>query len=173
MGILDILAAALKLGLPVAGLSWLLFHRLYSIGEIDREADGKVVRTSMKRMRKAFKDKASRGDNLLHNKWMRFGGGFYGVAGLWTFIVIELIDFLSFVWNFPGFAALFEDGLIAFLFDMLGNQISNFVSAIVWFNYWPTESQSPFLWGIAAYLGYGLGVGLARKGVTIRPIRKG
>lgn len=99
---------------------------------------------------------------------MCFGGGFYGAAALWTLVVIELSDLFSFVRDFPGFATLFEDGIIAFLLGMLTNQIGTFVDAFVCFDYWPDTSQSPLPWAIIAYLGYWLGMKLAQRGVTTR-----
>lgn len=176
MGIVDILLALIKLGLPMAGLSWLLFHWLYSAGEIDRDADQAAIKANLKDMKKGFKKEAIRSGNFLHkwganflrNKWMCFGGGFYGAAALWTLVVIELTDFFSFVRDFPGFAALFEDGVIAFLLNMMTNQIGNFVDAFVWFDYWPEASQSLVLWAIIAYLGYWAGMNLARRGITTR-----
>ena len=173
MGIDDILPAFIKLGLPMAGLSWMLFHWLYSAGGIDGDADRATVEANLGEMKSGLKKRATRsgkflrkrGASFLRNKWMCFGGGFYGAAALWTLGVIEFTDFFSLVRDFPGFAALFEDGVIAFLLDMLTNQIGTFVDALVWFDYWPDASQSPLPWVIIAYLGYWLGMKLARRGL--------
>lgn len=172
MGIWDILAAGIKLGVPVAGLSWLLFQRLYSAGEIDRDGDRAALKAGLKELKKAAKKKGATsagsplewGHYLLRKKWFRFGSGFYGTAALWTFMVVEVADLLSFIRDFPGFANLFENGVIAFLVNLLVGQIQNFVTAIVWFDYWPDESQTLFIWLVAAYLGYRVGRNLAQRG---------
>ncbi|MBS0302936.1 MAG: hypothetical protein JSR16_12330, partial [Proteobacteria bacterium] len=44
--------AILEIGLPVALLSWLLFYRLYSRGELARDADRKAIGASLKSIRK-------------------------------------------------------------------------------------------------------------------------
>lgn len=63
MGIADILAALIKLGLPLAGLSWLLFHWLYSAGEIARDADQAAIEDNLKETKKSFRKKATRRAN--------------------------------------------------------------------------------------------------------------
>ncbi|MDP6413473.1 MAG: hypothetical protein QGG54_00280 [Gammaproteobacteria bacterium] len=96
---------------------------------------------------------------------MWFGSGFYGLAGLWTFAVIEIGQFFGFIFNFPGFSVLFGDGLIAFLVDLGLNQLSNVIQAFVWFSYWPSDSI--IIWILVAYLGYWVGVELARRHVEL------
>jgi hypothetical protein len=164
----DLIQAIVRFGLPVAGLSFLLFTRLYSSGRLDRNADHKAIRSSLQNIKKAAKDKATRDRDFFQTKWMKFGGGFYGVAGLWTFFVIEATDLFSFVWNFPGFADLFKDGLISFIVNALANQLINFISAMIWFTYWPTAERNLLVWIATAYLGYLLGIKLARSGFTTR-----
>lgn len=78
--------AILELGLPVAALSWLLFYRLYSRGELARDADHKSIGAGLKSIRKTEKESRLTSDSMLHAKWMKFGGGFYGVAAAWTLI---------------------------------------------------------------------------------------
>jgi mannose/fructose/N-acetylgalactosamine-specific phosphotransferase system component IID len=68
---------------------------------------------------------------------------------------------ISFVFHFPGFAELFEHGLISFAVELLINQLGNIVSAFVWFAYWPSDTM--IIWVLVAYLGYRLGVKLAKQ----------
>ena len=83
-----------------------------------------------------------------------FGSGFYGLAGLWTFTIIEIGDFFSFIWNFPGIGVLFEDGVLDFIISLLINQLGNFITALLWFGYWPGDDHSTLIWILIAYLGY-------------------
>ena len=167
MGIVTILDASIKLGIPLAAMSWFIFHWLYSSGEIDREADRRVIKTKLKKMKKAFKNKESENKNFIYDKWTMFGSGFYGLAGLWTFTIIEIGDFFSFIWNFPGISVLIEDGLLDFIIGVLVNQLGNFVTALLWFGYWPGDEQSTLIWILIAYLGYWVGVEAARRGMEI------
>ncbi len=165
MGIFDLIEASIKLGLPMVVISWLMFSWLYSSGEIDREADNKAVKLRLKKMKTSFKKKETQSSNYIYNKWMWFGSGFYGLAALWTFSVIEVSDFLSFIFRFPGFAVLFEDGIIGFVISVALGQLGNMITAFIWFSYWPADSI--LLWILVAYLGYWGGVELARRKIEL------
>jgi hypothetical protein len=91
---------------------------------------------------------------------MKFGGGFYGLAALYTFVIVEIADISAFLMNFPGLNVLLADGIIALLVNALINQIMNFVTAITWFIYWGDGSR--VLENMAlAYAGYYAGMQLA------------
>lgn len=164
--IAELLEAILFLGGPLFCLSWFLFSWLYGSGDIDRKADQKSIKEQLKSRAKSLKKKRKLGDKskaaYVYGRWAAFGGGFYGLAALWTFVVIEVVQAIDFTLNFPGFAALFEDGFVNFAVDLLINQISNMVSAFVWFGYWP--SNTVILWVLVAYCGYRLGMELAKQG---------
>jgi len=189
MNLIEILEACLKLGAPMAILSWGIFSWLHSKGKLDIRADRKAISTELKQMRKnekkqraeAKKGKKNENDfsnflqlrdskpsqaeenaEMLYGRWMWFGGGFYGLAALWTFAVVEVLDILGFIYNFPGFAKLFEHGVWSLVGDLIANQIMNIVSAFVWFNYW-SGSSPVWLWFVVAYLGYLLGMELAKR----------
>ena len=137
--IVDLLKAIIELGLPLALLSWLIFMRLFISGELDRQSDRKGRERGVKKIKASFKGEKKRTfaekykTDLVFEKWMYFGSGFYGLAALWTLLVIEVSELIGFVFNFPGLDALFGDGLIAFLFNFAMNQLSNLISAFVWF----------------------------------------
>lgn len=159
----EVLEAIFKLGLPVLVMSWLLIHRQYQTGEIAADADRQTVKSSLKKIRKAWrKDKKNR-YNLIENKWMRFGGGFYGVTALVTFILIELGEVVEFVLNISSVASLLQDGLISFLVGMLVNQFQNFIAAIIWFAYWADDDRSILIWIAVPYASYLLGFNLAAR----------
>jgi hypothetical protein len=161
MELLDLLEAFIKLGIPMAALSWFLFSWLIGAGEIDREDDHKLIAARLKSLKKSVEKRKQLNSNYVYDKWMWFGSGFYGLAGLWTFAVIEIAQFFAFIFDFPGWAQIFEDGLIGFIISLLLNQLGNVIQAFVWFAYWPTESE--LMWILVAYLGYWLGVEMARR----------
>jgi hypothetical protein len=165
MNTLDLLQAIILLGVPMVALSWFLFSWLFSSGEIDRDDDHKVISTRLKKLKKSVAKKESQNTNYVYDKWMWFGSGFYGLAGLWTFAVIEIAQFFGFIFNFPGWAVLFEDGLIGFAVNLLINQLGNVISAFVWFSYWPADSI--IIWVLIAYLGYWSGVEMARRNMQL------
>ncbi|HET6632312.1 MAG TPA: hypothetical protein VFG73_06340 [Rhodanobacteraceae bacterium] len=158
----NLLRAIVELGLPVAGLSWLLFYRLYHRGELAREADRKSIRASLKQLRKDAKNGDGSSDHALHQKWMKFGGGFYGVAALWTLIVIEVSGVAGTIAHPSSIAAMFEGGVVKFLVDWVIGQATTFVQAIMWFNWWAGETQGAVVWFLVAMAGYVAGLEVAR-----------
>lgn len=161
MQALLILEAVFKLGVPIVVLSWLLFSWLYREGKLEIKADRKATAGSLKEMKKASKQKGVGGQNYIYDKWMWFGSGFYGLAALWTFLVMELADIFNLFFNFPGFASLLEGGLVNVIIRVLLYQLQNILSAFLWFNYW--SEGSPFIWLVVAYFGYLGGIELAKR----------
>lgn len=166
MIVLEFIEAVLWLGLPMCALSWFLFSWLYNSGDVDRKADQKSTKAQLKSLGKTFKKEKNASDQsqaaYVYRRWAAFGGGFYGLAALWTFVVIEVSQTIRFVLRFPGFAELFKDGFVNFAVELITNQIGNLVSAFVWFAYWPSETM--ILWVLVAYFGYRLGMEFAKRG---------
>lgn len=165
MIVLEFIEAVLWLGLPMLLLSWFLFNWLYNNGDVDREADQKSTKKQLKSLGKSFKKDKTQTDKsqaaYVYGRWAAFGGGFYGLAALWTFVVIEVSQTIRFVLRFPGFAELFEDGFFDFAVDLIVNQLGNVIQAFVWFAYWPSDIM--ILWVAVAYFGYRLGMTLAKQ----------
>ncbi len=160
----NLLRVTFELGLPVAALSWLLFYRLYSRGELARDADHKAIRSNLKEIKRATKESDSHADSLLHTKWMKFGGGFYGIAALWTLIVIEVGGVLSTIVHPSSIEQMFHGGPIDFIVNLLVNQFTTFIQAITWITWWPSEQHGRVGWMaiVVAYVGYLAGLNLAR-----------
>ena len=157
----DVMAAVIKLGVPVAILSWYLIDRLYQSGHIESGSDFKTVKESVGLAKKDWKDTDKSAGNFFEQRWMKFGGGFYGLTALTTLILIEVKDGFAFVTNFPGIAALFAGGVFGFLVDFIVNQIQNIIMAAIWFTYWNDDNASMFTYIAVAYVGYFAGVTLA------------
>jgi hypothetical protein len=154
--------AILEIGLPVAVLSWLLFYRLYSRGEIARDADRKSIGASIKSLRKTQKESKQTSDSLLHAKWMKFGGGFYGVAAAWTLIYIEASGVVGVIAHPSTVPDMFRGGIVDFIVQQISGQISSLVDAAIWFTWWPDRGHNPIVWFGVAYAAYIAGLELAR-----------
>lgn len=168
MDLLGALTAIFKLGLPMTIASWLAFRWIYGTGEVDRDTNHKELKSSVnkKNIRSfAEKTKDKRAQFILE-KWAAFGSGFYGLTGLWTFIVIEAGELYNFIAS-GGPAGFLDEGLISLIIDILINQIGNFFTALLWFTYWPGEDDSMLLWIIVAFIGYRLGIEVARGRVPL------
>jgi hypothetical protein len=106
------------------------------------------------------------GSNLVHEKWLKFGGGFYGVVALLTWLVIEVQDLATQVPQLLGAAVSFDLGeIIGTVINVFIESIMNFVWAIAWPGYWMQRihTPAPWAWFLAAWLGYWGGVRLAQK----------
>jgi hypothetical protein len=97
--------------------------------------------------------------NPVHNKWLRFGGGFYGVVGLLTYAVVELGEIRDFFTQFDGLASLISDISVDLFIGLFIDSIKNFVVAIAWPIYWLSDIRSDhiWIWFVVAYLSYWAG----------------
>ena len=91
----------------------------------------------------------------LHNKWIAFGGGFYGVVALFTYALIEIGEIREF---FSNFNELFRGELIPMIVNFFIESLKNFITAITWPAFWLRRIHSEqWLWAVGAYAGYWLG----------------
>lgn len=162
MSILSWLVATIKLGVPMAVLSWLMFNWLYGAGQLPRDAGHKAIRDRLTELKKQRKSNKSKHGNYLYKQWLFFGGGFYGLAVLWTLLVIEIRELIEFIANFD-LAALLANGIIALIINVIIAQLGNVVTALFWFGYWPNGGgPSVVIWVLIAYGGYLVGIHFAR-----------
>ena len=158
----ELLFAILELGLPVTALTWLLFYRLYSRGHLARDADHKAIDASLKEIRKAQKESKETSDSLLQTKFMKFGGGFYGVAAAWTLLYIEVSGIINVILHPSVIKDMFDKGLGGLIANQISGQVSTFVDAAIWFSWWPEKGHGPIVWFAVAYVAYIAGLNLAR-----------
>lgn len=161
--------AAFKLGIPVAGMSWLMFNWLYGAGQLSRNAGHKAIREQLEHIKKSHKTNKAKSGNYLYRQWLMFGGGFYGLAVLWTLLSIEVVELVGFVFNFD-LQRLLADGFVAMIVNFFVAQFGNIVSAVVWFAYWPDGDQPMLPWILVAYVGYLIGIHLAREQQTLHKL---
>jgi hypothetical protein len=158
----ELLRAILELGLPVAALSWLLFYRLYTRGLLARDADHQTIGTNLKSIRKEQKESGEKADSLMHGKWMKFGGGFYGVAAAWTLLYIEASGVVDIIAHPSSMLKMFDKGVGGFIAQKISGQVTTFVDAATWFSWWPGRGHSPVVWFVVGYAAYLAGLNLAR-----------
>jgi hypothetical protein len=98
----------------------------------------------------------SRTGDLLHNKVMFFGGGFYGTMAILTYLIVEIIEIWNFLENIffsnNWFSGISFDLIISFII----NSVMNMVAAFLWFqtlrDY--VEIDNGWIWLVVVYLGY-------------------
>lgn len=161
--------AALQLGLPMAAMSWLMFNWLYGAGQLPRDAGHKAIREHLTTLRKNHKTNKAKNGNYLYKQWLFFGGGFYGLAILWTLLVIEISELIGFILNFD-LAELLADGFIAMIVTLIVAQFGNIITALLWFGYWPESGEAIIPWLAMAYAGYLIGIHYARERQTLHGV---
>jgi hypothetical protein len=89
----------------------------------------------------------------VHAKWLKFGGGFYGVVGLLTYAVVELKELRDFFLGFESLSALLAQFGFNMLIGLFIEAVKNFVVAIAWPVYWLSDIRSNHVWAwfVVAY----------------------
>ena len=158
--------AIVQAGLPVAVTSYLLVWWALRHDYLDSVSNMKEVEKGFRHYskNKADPEKADeRRLNPVHNKWLKFGGGFYGVVALLTYAVVELGEIRDFVARYDGIAGLISQLSIGLLIEFFLESVMNFVIAISWPAYWIGDIAGEYIWVwlFVAYGGYWAGIRLA------------
>lgn len=151
--------AALQVGLPLFILTFALIWWALLRGRVEGDTH-KALQESMASLVKRQKDKEQpeKVDPAL-GKWFSFGGGFYGLVALYTWILIEWDDVSEFIMDLGDLVFRLDIGVLIRLFI---ESIMNFVAAIAWPVYWLQKADNPWIWFGVAYAGYWLGIQAAR-----------
>ncbi|WP_262694051.1 hypothetical protein [Kordiimonas aquimaris] len=106
-----------------------------------------------------------KGGDLLHGKLMFFGGGFYGTMALFTYLIVEVDEVLSFLGKIIDFTNWHFSFSFQFVIDLFINSIMNIVAAFVWFHTLQdyADMGNGWIWLVAAYAGYLGGVRFTRE----------
>lgn len=165
MIVVDIFSALLTAGLPLFLLSFALvslaLHRERLAGGSVKELQGNI-----QALGKSQKDKRTRREiNPALSKWFSFGGGFYGLVALYTWLLIESDEAADFLRGLGGVVINLDPGaLFGLVLELLIESLINFLLAIGWPVYWQAESDNALLLLTAAYAGYWLGIKAAQHG---------
>lgn len=123
-----------------------------------KEHDKAAKKQKTKEMKKTFS-----ATNILASKWVEFGGGFYGLVAVLTYILLEINEIIELFSSKLGImAAIYELGFGSII-DFFIESLMNFIVAISWPVYWMNEGSAPFWqWFLAAYAGYFVGQFIAK-----------
>ena len=162
--LIDVLKAMLVAGIPVAAFSFLMVYLAYYKGYLSTNSHFKDAFKKNNDQQSKLSKKHKGNLLFLHSKWLTFGGGFYGLIALLTFIIIELSQIFNFLISIQGWQDISALFTISSLIAMFVDSIVNMVKAAIWFTYWPDKvaSLNFLIWIIIAYLGYRLGAHLAK-----------
>lgn len=148
--------------IPVGVTAYFLIGWMLHSGKIEPFGNKKELEEKLKALKKGRKERKEKETNFALKKWMTFGGGFYGTAAFYTYFVIELLEIINFIGKMLDPANWTINIGIDLIVNFIINSIMNFVSAILWFQYWEIGDNS-YIWinFLAAYAGYFLGSKMA------------
>lgn len=161
--------ATFKLILAFVGtgaVSFLLFFLMLKQGKDDSVSiiEGKD-KAGLKRLKQDLKQEQWTPQNLLMSKWVAFGGGFYGVMAVLTYIIVEFFEVVDFLTSESSIIETISSLSVRDFVDLFINSIMNFVTAITWPVYWMknTEGYATWVWFLVVYLAYTCGQFLAKN----------
>ena len=158
----EILKAIFIAGLPVGLIGFSLV--LWSIKKNYLSAEDNI--SILKEKKKQSDDKESDFKlNPIHQKWLFFGGGYYGTMAFITYIHIEVLEVAEFFSNFSSLSNLIEQISFAAVISLIVESFLNIIPAFVWFSYWPDVFAigNGWYWLAASFLGFELGSYMAKR----------
>lgn len=130
----------------IFGISYGLHSIAYrrGIGDAYGVVSAKKLHTEVNGKKQRFKS-----GNSFIDKWLSFGGGYYGIMAFVQFVFIELGQIKSFINDWDGLAVFIDSLGINTIVSFILEQFQNFVAAIVW----PVDILAQYsLLEIAVYL---------------------
>ena len=123
------------------------------------------MKKQYKSEKKGFDFRKSPSQHVI-DKWLYFGGGFYGLMAFVTYMYIEVGQIISFFGRLfsLNLSQLFSSISINMLVNLFIDAIMNLVDAFVWFNFWMKEIEmmNGWVWLVCTYLAYLAGVKTAQ-----------
>ena len=153
----EVLKAAFMAGVPVAVATVFLAAWAIRRGHLDLLEENQADENA--------RDEQAKPDDPVLGKWVAFGGGFYGLMALLTYIHSEAIDLWGSLTAYGSLSGLLAALSVGFFVDLFVEAMMNFVVAITWFMYWPDEihMRNGWIWLGAAYVGYHVGMRIAQQ----------
>lgn len=163
--VIEAIWALLLVGVPIGLFTLVIVWWAMRNGHFLEAKDGRGLKRELKAMSKGKKESKKEPRDLLHKKWAKFGGGFYGVVAFFTYIVIEVTEISTMIINLGGLWGFIKQLDINAISRIFIEAITNFISAMVWPLYWMKriDTDQTWLWFVAAYMGYWLGLVAAQQ----------
>ncbi|NNJ71794.1 MAG: hypothetical protein HKP09_01295 [Enterobacterales bacterium] len=94
--------------------------------------------------------------NVLHEKWVQFGGGYYGVMALCTYLHIELLEISQALADFESVQDFIQSVNVDFFVNLFISAIMNMIAAFMWWSHWPKilPIVQPVIWLVCTYAAY-------------------
>ncbi len=164
----EIIRALFIGGIPIALIAFALVlwagRKGYVVKKKSENLDAKIENTSSEVLtEETSKDKTNK--HLVFDKWMTFGGGYYGIMAFITYIHVEVMDLYRAFAKFESFQQMIDALSFGFLIELILEAIFNFITAFTWFLYWDDviKIHNGWVWLLITYIAYSLGEWLAEQ----------
>lgn len=139
----DLIKAIVLAGIPIAAFSYYLIILTSKKVQL-QSTNATQLKKELKQVELGTTDKESFIQGVLQKKFMKFGGGFYGVLTFITYLHIEGYQLIQFISSFTADGPGFNGGIFSLLLGFFLDMIMNFITALMWPIYWfkflPIES---------------------------------
>ena len=158
---MEIIRSIFIAGLPTAQVGYALIY--WSIKKDYISADDSIAKLKQKKKESDDSDSDFK-LNPIHQKWLFFGGGYYGTMAFATYLHVEAIEIFDFFAAYTSWDNLMELLSFASLIGLVIESFLNIVPAFLWFQYWPglIEIKIGWYWLAASYAGYQIGAYAAK-----------
>lgn len=85
-------------------------------------------------------------EGVIMNRWLAFGGGYYGMMAFVTYVHVEVSDIYAAFSRFESFAQLIDALSVSFLIGLIVEAIKNLITAFLWFTYWDDVYTISYGW---------------------------
>ncbi len=147
-------------------VSFVLFYLLLK----EKGSDSVAVienkdKAGMKQIKQDMKKQKWSLQRVMMSKWVDFGGGFYGVMAVLTYVVVEFWEIVDFMTSEETVMATLSSLGVGDVVNFFINSLMNFITAITWPAYWikKVEGHSVWVWFVVVYLGYVFGQYIAKN----------
>ena len=150
----------------MTAISYLVFY--FMLKQTNNESLAMIEskdKAGLKKLKKDLKHEKITMQNILMSKWVAFGGGFYGLMAVLTYVVVEFNEIVDFLTSESGVIATIAAMGVSDLVGFFINSIMNFVTAITWPVYWMriVDGFAPWVWFLVVYLAYVFGQFIAKN----------
>jgi hypothetical protein len=133
--IVDIAQALVYAGIPVAVFSYYLVMLTRGSSKLTSN-NATELKKELKEITLEHKQDESFFVRILQKKFVKFGGGFYGILALMTYLYVEFNQFVDFFKNFTSLSDFIDSIGFKMLINFFIEAIMNLVTAFMWPIYW-------------------------------------
>jgi hypothetical protein len=166
----DLIKAIVLAGIPIAAFSYYLI--ILTRKKVNLQSSNATqLKKELKNIELEPVEKEPFIQRVLQKKFMKFGGGFYGVLTFITYLHIEGYQLIQFISSFTTEGSGFDGGIFSLILGFFLEMIMNFFTALMWPIYWskflPIESF--WIWLLVAIFAHTWATryALSRKGSNI------